>query len=96
MKVYIESGVAEKVPDNQISHPNSYYLPHCGVIKESSTSTKLVFDGSAKPTGGLSLNDNLLIGPTIQDDLFSLLIRFRTYKYVMTADITKMNDMPMT
>jgi hypothetical protein len=35
-------------------------------------------------------HDNLLGGPVIQDDLFSILIRFRTHRYVITADIEKM------
>lgn len=38
----------------------------------------------------MSLNDILLTGPTIQDKLFFHLLRFRTYRYVITADIEKM------
>ncbi|XP_076233347.1 uncharacterized protein LOC143178507 [Calliopsis andreniformis] len=69
-----------------------FYLPHHAVVKPSSTTTKLrvVFDGSAKTSSGLSLNDALMIGPTIQDDLFSLLLRFRMYAFVLTGDIEKM------
>lgn len=61
-----------------------YYLPHHAVVKENSLTTKLcvVFDGSAKSHTGLSLNDALLVGPTVQDDLFSILLRFRTRKYL--------------
>jgi hypothetical protein len=36
------------------------------------------------------LNDALLSGPTIQDDLFSILLRFRKHRFVFTADIEKM------
>ncbi|XP_039315197.1 uncharacterized protein LOC120359860 [Solenopsis invicta] len=70
----------------------SYYLPHHTVIKESSTTTKLrvVFDASCRTTSGLSLNDTLLAGPTVQDDLFSILTRFRIPQYAMTADVCKM------
>lgn len=32
----------------------------------------------------------LMVGPTIQNKLFSHLIRFRTYKFVISADIEKM------
>ncbi|XP_017884602.1 uncharacterized protein LOC108627719 [Ceratina calcarata] len=69
-----------------------FYLPHHAVEKPSSTTTKVrvVFDGSAKTSSNLSLNDVLMRGPTIQDDLFSLLLRFRMYAYVMTGDIEKM------
>ncbi|XP_039304898.1 uncharacterized protein LOC105203341 [Solenopsis invicta] len=71
---------------------DGYYMPHHAVIKNTSNTTKLrvVFDASAKSRNGVSLNDVLLVGPTIQDKLFSHLIRFRTYKYVITADIEKM------
>lgn len=31
-----------------------------------------------------------MAGPTIQQDLFSILTRFRLHKYVITADIEKM------
>lgn len=62
------------------------------MLKESSQTTKLrvVFDASAKSSNGLSLNDNLLIGPNLQQDLFSILIRFRTYNFVISGDIEKM------
>lgn len=69
-----------------------YYLPHHAVYKETSATTKLrvVFDGSCKTSSGVSLNDVLMVGPTIQDDLFSIIARFRTFKYALTADIIKM------
>ncbi|GJQ78894.1 hypothetical protein Trydic_g65 [Trypoxylus dichotomus] len=69
-----------------------YYLPHHGVFKESSLTTKLrvVFNASAPSSSGFSLNDIQLVGPTIQDDLFSILIRFRQHTYVVSADIAKM------
>ena len=78
-----------------IKHPcdkSGFYLSHHAVIKNSSDTTKVrvVFDGSAESSNGTSLNECLMVGPTIQDDLFSLLIRFRTYKYVLLADIEKM------
>ena len=69
-----------------------YYLSRHAVIQKSSLTTRLrvVFDGSAKSATGLSLNDVLVVGPTIQDNLFSLLTRFRSHAYVLTADIDKM------
>lgn len=69
-----------------------FYLPHHGVLKESSETTKLrvVFDASAKGTTGISLNDVACVGPTIQEDLISIILRFRIHNYVIKADIAKM------
>ncbi|XP_036151199.1 uncharacterized protein LOC118648846 [Monomorium pharaonis] len=70
-----------------------FYLPHHCVIKpDSSSSTKLrvVFDGSCKGPTGISLNNALRVGPVIQQDLISILLRFRTLPFVITADIIKM------
>ncbi|XP_046743020.1 uncharacterized protein LOC124409453 [Diprion similis] len=69
-----------------------FYLPHHCVIKETSTTTRLrvVFDASSKTTSGISLNDALMVGPVIQQDLFSTLLRFRSFEYSLTADIAKM------
>lgn len=70
----------------------NYYLPHHGVLRESSTTTKLrtVFDASAVTTSKISLNDIQMVGPNVQDDLLSILLRFRQHKYVISADIEKM------
>lgn len=69
-----------------------YYLCHHAVIKQDSESTHLrvVFDGTAPSSSGYSLNDLLKVGPSIQDSLFSILIRARQYKFLLTGDIAKM------
>ncbi|XP_036317473.1 uncharacterized protein LOC118732444, partial [Rhagoletis pomonella] len=68
------------------------FLPHHCVLKADSTTTKLrvVFDGSAATSNGRSLNSILMKGPTIQPPLFDILLRFRTFKIALTADIAKM------
>lgn len=60
--------------------PFHYYLPHA-VMKEVSSTTKLriAFDGSCKTTSGKSLNDILRVGPTIQQELFAIILRFRQH-----------------
>lgn len=72
--------------------PFACYLPHHPVIKEKSETTKLrvVFNASEKTSSGYSLNDIQMVGPVIQDDLFSILVRFRQHNYVMTSDVEKM------
>ncbi|XP_062704650.1 uncharacterized protein LOC134286956 [Aedes albopictus] len=69
-----------------------YYLPHHAVLKESSTTTKVrvVFDGSASTDSGYSLNDALLKGPVVQDELLSLLLRFRKHEVALVGDVEKM------
>ena len=69
----------------------SYYLPHHCVFKEDSTTTKLrvVFDGPAKTTNGMSINDAMMVVPVVQDDLYSIIMRFRFYPIALSADIAK-------
>ncbi|XP_043493640.1 uncharacterized protein LOC122518673 [Polistes fuscatus] len=73
-------------------HEDRFYLPHHAVLKHTSITTKLrvVFDASAKTSNGKSLNNVLMVGPTIQEDLFALLVRFRSHAIAITADIAKM------
>uniref|UniRef100_A0A182NPV1 DUF5641 domain-containing protein n=1 Tax=Anopheles dirus TaxID=7168 RepID=A0A182NPV1_9DIPT len=70
----------------------SFYLPHHPVLKATSTTTKVrpVFDGSAKTSNGVSLNEALLKGPVIQDSLLDLLLRFRMKAVALVADIKQM------
>ncbi|XP_037820766.1 uncharacterized protein LOC119609849 [Lucilia sericata] len=91
MKEYLNLGHMSLVENINLSLPH-YFIPHQCVIKAHSTTTKLrvVFDASSKTSTQKSLNDTLMIGPTIQDDLFSILLKFRLNKFAITADITKM------
>ena len=90
LQEYLDLGHLSEVKP-QSSKPG-FFLPHHGVIKSSSLTTKLrvVFDGSAVTSSGISLNDALHTGPKIQDDLLHILLRYRTYQYVLTGDIEKM------
>ena len=84
----------EVIPQEEINKPSNevYYLPHHCVFKEDSTTTKLpvVFDGSAKTSNGVSLNESLMVGPVVQNDLFTILNRFRFRVAALSADIAKM------
>ncbi|XP_055588728.1 uncharacterized protein LOC129741053 [Uranotaenia lowii] len=72
-----------------------YYLPHHAVLKPESTTTKLrvVFDASCKSSTGVSLNDALMVGPVVQDELIDIVLRFRLCKFAIVADIAKMYRM---
>ncbi|XP_066595474.1 uncharacterized protein [Prorops nasuta] len=77
---------------SKIETNDNYYLPHHAVIKKNSLTTKVkvVFDASCRSDKGISLNEVLLTGPTIQDKLFEHILRIRLHKYIVTADIEKM------
>lgn len=91
MHEYEALGHMQRIEKQHLPTSN-YFIPHHCVLKPDSSTTKLrvVFDASAKTSTGLSLNDILHKGPTVQSELFSILLRFRLHKYVFTADIEKM------
>ena len=92
IKSYLSLGHAEEVPPEEKPPAASFWLPMHAVLKEASTSTKLrvVFDGSATTTNGLSLNQALFVGPTIQATLSTTLLKLRSYPVALNADISKM------
>lgn len=69
-----------------------HYLPHHGVLRESSRTTKLrvVFNGSSRTSNGLSLNDILHAGAKLQTDICEILLWTRTHKVLFSIDIVKM------
>ena len=69
-----------------------YYLPHHAVWKGDGETRKIrvVFNASCSSSSGLSLNDLLSPGPKLQTTLWSVLTRWRLYKYAFTTDIVKM------
>ncbi|GFX11647.1 DUF1758 domain-containing protein [Trichonephila clavipes] len=91
MNEYELLGHMEEIKNETLDKIN-YYIPHHSVYKPEKTSTPLrvVFDASAKTTSGFSLNSILLNGGIIQQDLFSIVSRFRKHEYAFSADIKKM------
>ena len=84
---YVEKEFIEEIPNDPIA---GHYLPHHPVFKKSATTPmRIVFNASRKPTGGTSLNDCLLTGPSLTAKLHDILLTFRQGQYAMTADISK-------
>ncbi|KAL0830355.1 hypothetical protein ABMA28_002543 [Loxostege sticticalis] len=79
--------IPNKEPENKVC-----YIPHQAVINEQHLTTKLrvVFDSSAKTTNGKSLNDNLLIGPPLQNEIRDVTLRWRRHRVVLVGDIRQM------
>ncbi|GJQ84879.1 hypothetical protein Trydic_g497 [Trypoxylus dichotomus] len=69
-----------------------YYISHRPVFKADGNSRRIrvVFDASMKKSTNISLNYCQRVGPIIQEQLFTILVRFRTHAYVFTTDIAKM------
>ena len=86
-------GIVEKVSDEGCKDTDVnriHYLPHHAVICTDKQTTKLriVYDASAQDKG-LSLNDCLFSGPKFDQNILDILLRFRTYKVALIADVEK-------
>ena len=94
MQEYFDMKHAEPVPPLDLDKPpqDVFYLPMHAVKKDSSTTTKIraVFDASAKSSSNTSLNDILLVGPTVHSSLVDVLLRFRLHRIALIADVSKM------
>ena len=91
---YFQMQHAEPVPTEELNGQRAevYYLPMHAIRKETSSTSKLriVFDASAKTSTGTSLNDHLLIGPTVHAPLIDVLLRFRQHRVALTTDVSRM------
>jgi hypothetical protein len=88
----IEKGIVEVVSeDTSVEGRLVHYLPHHGIVRRDKLTSKLriVYDASAKTKGHPSLNDCLYTGPSFDQFIFDILLRFRIHKIVLTGDIEK-------
>ena len=67
-----------------------HYLLHHAVVRQDKETTKLriVHDASAK-SDGPSLNECLYTCPKFDQQILDILLRFRTHRVALTADIEK-------
>lgn len=67
-----------------------WYLPHHPVFHEHKPGTvRVVFDCAAR-FGDTSLNDQLLQGPDLTNNLTGVLLRFRQESVALMADVEQM------
>ena len=70
--------------------PREWYLPHHPVVNpHNSGKVRRVLNGASK-FHGHSLNNALLIGPGLLQNLLHVLLRFRQYIFALSADIEEM------
>lgn len=90
---YIQLNHMEEITNHENeTTQNSFYMPHHAVIRpdKSTSKVRIVFDASCKGPNGKSLNDNMLIGPKLQQDLRQLVMRWRRSEIAFIADCVKM------
>lgn len=87
MREYERLGHMQKA-DPLLPGTMHYFITHHAVAIDQKF--RVVFDASAKTTNGKSLNDVQYIGPRLQSDLTDILMKFRTGRFAMSADVAKM------
>ncbi|XP_046964188.1 uncharacterized protein LOC124533067 [Vanessa cardui] len=89
---YVTLGHMEEIPLSSRFGSDKVWLPHHAVIRpdKSTTKTRVVFNASDRSANGLSLNDTLMVGPTLQAELRHIIMRWRLHPICLTADIIKM------
>ena len=92
IKEYETKGYARKLTPAEAAMPSSkrWFLPHHPVLNPNKPGkVRMVMDAAAKKNG-VSLNDNLLIGPDLLNSLTGVLMRFREQRVAIAADIEAM------
>lgn len=86
----IQKGIVEYVDDSKCQSNTIHYLPHHPVVRRDKDTTKVrvVYDASARSNGPL-LNDYLYTGPKFDQNIFDLILKFRSHKVALLADIEK-------
>ena len=88
----VERGYARKVPNDIPGTEDGkvWYLSHHNVVHpKNPDKVRVVFDCAAK-YHGVSLNDNVLQGSDLANNLIGVLCRFRQYPVALMADIEAM------
>ena len=90
MEENLSNGYAELVPYNNLRGRDGqvWYIPHHGVPK-GRDKVRVVFDCSAK-FENMCLNDVLIPGPNLLNNMLGILLRFRTSHIAFTCDVKKM------
>ncbi|KAJ8017951.1 hypothetical protein HOLleu_44328 [Holothuria leucospilota] len=86
---YIAKGFAEPVNTRESKPDKIWYLPHHPVVHPHKKKVRVVYDCAAK-SQGTSLNDKLLKGPDLMNNLLGVLLRFRQEKIAIVSDIEAM------
>ncbi|XP_071577705.1 uncharacterized protein [Temnothorax nylanderi] len=94
LQEYADLGHMRRVADHEKPEDPTQivFIPHHAVFRESSATTRIrvVFNASSRTSNGTSLNNHLLVGPKLQMDLAAIILQWRLFRYVYSADVAKM------
>ena len=88
----MNAGVVERVEEDGPGEVGEvHYLAHHPLVHQDKQTTKVrvVYDASAKKSGGPSLNDCLYSGPPLSETIADVLVRFRCHKTALLGDREK-------
>ncbi|XP_067948768.1 uncharacterized protein [Watersipora subatra] len=88
MRDLLKRGHAEPIKSKP-SEGQVWYIPHFAVSHPQKKKLRVVFDCSAS-FGGVSLNDHLLSGPDLTNNMLGILLRFRKEQVAIACDIERM------
>ncbi|XP_064624611.1 uncharacterized protein LOC135486058 [Lineus longissimus] len=86
----IEKGYVRKLSPEEASE-KGWYLPHFAIVKKDKETTKvrIVYDAAAM-FEGTSLNDEMLPGPNLRNDIVKILLNFRRRPVALVGDVKEM------
>ena len=85
-------GILEEVDETKPCIPNKVtYLTHRAVVRQDKTTTKVrpVCNASLKGSNGVSFNDCVYKGPSLNPLLYDILLKTRVHRIAISADIEK-------
>jgi hypothetical protein len=90
----IQEQIQEDIVQSATEKPDEheFHIPHKPVMRDNADSTKLrrVYDASAKESAEApSLNDCIHTGPSLQNKLWSVLVRGRFHPVAVSGDLQK-------
>lgn len=94
MSDYLQHGHMRPVTEHEFGDHslNVCYIPHHGIWQRCDSGKKLrvVFNASRPTSSGHSLNDLLHPGPKLQNNIATIITRWRRHRFVFCADIKMM------
>ena len=89
---WLDKGYVKQIPKEKLNEAEAYYLPHFPVVRmdHSTTKVRIVMDGKASFNNKKSLNDCILKGPKLLNELTVVVTNFRKHRVAVAGDVKEM------